>query len=364
MAVGSFIPELEEVVRHGSAARRAEMLRRIAVLFADGASRFNGEQIELFGQVLTWLSSDLDAEARVELAHQLAPIGNAPQALVRRLAEDDDIAVAQPILKQSHRLGQSDLLEIAHSKSQAHLLALSKRKGIADSVTDVLIDRGSREVLRSLVENLDARLSAAGFGALIELALQDDALAEKIGVRRDIPPDLFRDLLLKTTPTVQDRLPASTKPEMRSEAQRTLTETPHTTPVARDYAAAESAIQHLRECDKLDETRIVEFAHNRQYEELVVGLAALCEVPINVVDRLMTSDRPDPILILCKSAGWGWTTARTIMAALPQQHAKSSAELDAAFANFERLSPTTAQRVMRFWQVQHWQHAPAEEVNS
>src|SRR6516165_9714681 len=162
MAVASLIPELEEVVRHGSATRRAEMLRRITGLFADGAARFNDDQIELFGQVLNRLSGDLDAKARIELAHRLAPIGNAPQALVRRLAEDDDIAVAQPILKQSQRLGQSDLVEIAHSKSQAHLLALSKRKGIAEPVTDVLIGRGDRGVLRSLAENLDARLSEAG----------------------------------------------------------------------------------------------------------------------------------------------------------------------------------------------------------
>jgi uncharacterized protein (DUF2336 family) len=361
MAAASLIPELEEVVRHGSATRRAEMLRRIAGLFVDGAARFNDDQVELFGQVLTRLSGDLDAKARIELAHRLAPIGNAPQALVRLLAEDDDIAVAQPILKQSQRLGQSDLVEIAHSKSHAHLLALSKRKGIAEPVTDVLIGRGDRGVLRSLVENLDARLSEAGFGTLIERAVRDDVLAEQIGVRRDIPPSLFRDLLLKSTSAVQDRVVASAKPEMRSEAQRILAEAPHATAMARDYTAAECAIQKLHEGGKLDETRIVEFADNRKYEELVAGLAASCEVPITVVDRLMASDRLDPILILCKSAGWGWTTARAIMAALPQRDAKSSAELDAAFANFERLSPTTAQRVMRFWQVQHWQHAPAEE---
>jgi hypothetical protein len=52
------------------------------------------------------------------------------------------------------------------------------------------------------------------------------------------------------------------------------------------------------------------------------------------------------------------------MAAVSHAHAMSSAELDAAFDNFERLPPTTAQRVMRFWQVQHWQHAPADEENS
>ncbi len=34
------------------------------------------------------------------------------------------------------------------------------------------------------------------------------------------------------------------------------------------------------------------------------------------------------------------------------REALTSQCLDAAFANFEHLSPTTAKRVMRFWQVQ------------
>jgi uncharacterized protein (DUF2336 family) len=363
MAAASLIPELEEVVRHGSAKRRAEMLGRITALFVDGASRFNSDHIQLFGDVLTQLSGDVDADARVELAHLLAPVPNAPPALLRRLAEDENIAVARPILKQSPQLGEPDLIDIAQSKGQAHLLALSKRKAIGAPLTDILIGRGERDVLCSLAENLDAQFSQEAYAALIERAVQDDALAEKIGLRRDIPPGLFCNLLLKSTQTVRDRLTASARPEVQSEIRRVLGEAAHSAAEPRDYSVAERAIRDLHQHGRLDEGRIVEFANQRQYEELVVGLAALCEVPLTVVDRLMASDRSDPILILCKGAGWSWPTVRAIMAAIPERNAKSSAELDAAFANFERLSPTTAQRVMRFWQVQHWQHAPAADAN-
>ncbi len=83
---------------------------------------------------------------------------------------------------------------------------------------------------------------------------------------------------------------------------------------------------------------------------MVASLELLCEVPIDVVDRLMGGDRPDPILILCKAAGWGWPTARAVI--LSRSHSKVvEPGLDNAFSNFERLSPTTAQRVMRFWQA-------------
>jgi hypothetical protein len=74
-------------------------------------------------------------------------------------------------------------------------------------------------------------------------------------------------------------------------------------------------------------------------------------VPIETADRLMAGDRPDPILILCKAAGYGWPTARAIILARPNAKGTSSQALDVAFANFEKLSASTAQRVVRFWQV-------------
>ena len=81
---------------------------------------------------------------------------------------------------------------------------------------------------------------------------------------------------------------------MRSEIQRVLAEAAaKATAVPRNYSAAERAILNLQQQGNLDEGRLVEFANSGQYEELVAALAALCEVPINVVDRLMASDRAD-----------------------------------------------------------------------
>ena len=74
-------------------------------------------------------------------------------------------------------------------------------------------------------------------------------------------------------------------------------------------------------------------------------------IPIETADRLMAGDRPDPVLILCKAAGYGWPTVRAIITARPGSKGTSTQALDAAFANFEKLSPSTAQRVVRFWQV-------------
>jgi uncharacterized protein (DUF2336 family) len=355
MAVpASLIPELEEVLQHGSAERRERTLQRITSLFLNSADQYSEEHVGLFDGVFLLLIEEIETKARAELSHRLAPVSNAPIEAVRRLAKDDDIAVAGPVLEQSPRLPESDLVDIAKTKSQAHLLAISGRTGIEEPVTDELVRRGDRQVVHSVADNRKARLSDRSFSTLVSQAEEDGILAEKVGARPDIPPRLFRELLLKATEVVQQRLIAAAKPETQAEIRRVLARISHEVGAAksRDYSAAERIVQALHQQGKLNEAALVDFAETAKYEQMIAALSRLCVVPIDVVDRLMGGDRPDPILILCKSAGWEWPTAKTLIMARPgRKGTSSSAGLDTAFTNFERLSPATAQRVMRFWQA-------------
>src|SRR6185295_11792987 len=115
----SIIPELEDVIQHGSPERRAKALERITTLFLDGANRFTDDHVQVFDDILGRLIEEIETKARSELSARLAPVGNAPVQVVRALAQDDDIAVAGPVLAQSRRLGESDLVDIAKTKSQA-----------------------------------------------------------------------------------------------------------------------------------------------------------------------------------------------------------------------------------------------------
>jgi uncharacterized protein (DUF2336 family) len=350
------IPELENILQTGSPERRAQALKRITAFFLSEASRFNDDHVQLFDDIFGRLIEEIEFKARAELSNHLAPIGNAPVEVVRRLARDDDIAVAGPVLQQSPRLAEADLLHIARTKSQAHLLAISGRSGIDEPVTEVLVRRGDREVVRTVAENRGARLSEDSFSTLVERAEKDGVLAELVGLRPDLPQHLFGELVLKATEIVQQRLFASARPDTQAEIRRVLAKVSHevSAKVApRDYSAAERVIEALRQNGKLNEAALVDFAKTGRYEETVAALASLCAVPIEVVDRLMGGERPDPILILCKSVGWGWSTAKAIIMARPPGRGTSSQGLDNASSNFERLSPATAQRVMRFWQVRN-----------
>jgi uncharacterized protein (DUF2336 family) len=353
MAVStSLLPELEDVVQHGSPEKRAEMLRRITSLFLDGATAFSSEHVALFDDVIGCLIEQIETKALAELARRLAPVANAPTGVVHTLAENDDIAVAGPVLRQA-KLADPALAQIAETKGQAHLLALSTRAGLSEALSDILVTRGDRAVARSIATNHKARLSDNAFTTLVEHAEQDNVLAEKVGLRTDIPPRLFRQLLMQASDVVQKRLLAQAKPETRNEIRRILakvTDEVAAKAAPRNYTAALAAVRALHKERKLTEADIAEFARTGRYEETVAALATFCAVPIEVVDRLIGGERADPVLILARAADFGWPTVREIIIARPGPK-PSSQTLDTACENFERLTTATAQRVVRFWQV-------------
>jgi uncharacterized protein (DUF2336 family) len=353
-AAASLIPELEDVIAHGTRQKRAEMLQRTTALFVHGSSRYSDEQVDLFDSIFGLLIAEIETKARAELSGHLAPLDNAPANVVRTLALDDNIDVAGPVLKLAKRLQETDLVDLARTKSQAHLHAISQRPALGEAVTDVLVRRGDREVARRVAGNHGARISENGFVRLVERAENDGILAEKVGLRPDIPLKVFRKLLTEATAVVHERLLAAASPELQSEIRLVLDKVSGEVAARvgpRDYRTAQRVVLGLMQAGRMNVSVLAGFADERKYEETVVALAALAKVPIKIADRLMAGERPDPVLILCKAADMSWPTVKTVLVSWAEANETSVHGLDTALGNYERLSVSTAQRVVRFWQV-------------
>jgi len=350
----SLLPELEGVVRQGSDERRADALRRITALFLHGADRFNDDHIRLFDDVFVMLIAEIESKARAELSRQLAPVTNSPVGVIHRLARDEDIMVAGPVLAQSPRLVTADLVEIASAMGTEHLYAISSRAEIAEPVTDILVRRGDFTVRRKLAANAGAKISESAFTTLVRSAEHDGVLAEAVALRTDVPDHMFRELLTRATEMVQRRLLAKARPETQSEIRRILSRFSGGASLpkpARDFSQAQARMRALAANGRLSEADLAAFAVNQSYDDTVAALSQFTAVPVDVVDRLMCGERPDPILILCKAAGFSWSTARDVILARLGSRSKAGPSLDAASANFDRLSSSTAKRVVRFWQI-------------
>jgi len=165
------------------------------------ASRgYSERQLAVFIGIMCALIDGLDRRALLDLSDRLATLDVAPNDVVCRIAMNDDIAVAGPVLEKSNVLTDDNLVNVAKSKGQDHMAAIAIRAHVSDLVTDVLIERGGPEVIRRAVANVGARLSELGFVRVIRGAKDDEALAAALGLRQDIPSELMPFLKLAAGP--------------------------------------------------------------------------------------------------------------------------------------------------------------------
>jgi uncharacterized protein (DUF2336 family) len=362
-AYQSLLAELEDLIRCEAPEKRAGTLRRITDFLLTGIAFFTDEQIDLFDDVLLRLIDEIEITVLAELASNLAPIDRAPIHVVRQMARHDEIMVAGPILTGSNRLDAADLIEVAETRTQEHLLAISVRRRLEAAVTDVLVSRGNEDVLLSVARNEDAALSEAGFATLVTRA-ESDELTETVGRRSDIPPDLLERLLLRATRIVRGRLLDSARSHGRPEVARVLGK------VAREigiheglhrYDAAEHLVASKQDAGTLGEATVLEFATANKLEEVIVALSILCSVSVDVIDRLMDSERSEAMLVPCRAAGLGWTTVREIIRVHARGRQISEDSLRRSRTNYDKLSPTAAARILRFWQSRlAGSHRPAD----
>jgi uncharacterized protein (DUF2336 family) len=351
----SIIAELEDAVRTGSPEERVETLRQVTNLFLHDGSRLNEEQVKIFDDVMCLLISRIESRARAEFGKRMAPLPFAPPGVVQKLAWDDEIAVAGDVLSHSSRLKTSTLVEIASQKGQDHLLAISGRTDLPEAVTDVIVDRGERKVIRRLATNASARFSESGYSGIVARAETDDELTELLGLRVDLPIKFLRDLLRRASDAVRARLAAIASPEMREEIKRVLKsilgEPVEDAASARDFSAAEKLIGQMRESNRLDDAAVFTFAEAGKFDEVIVSLAALNEAPVEMMARLLEGPRADLILIPCRSGRLNWPSVEAILRNRPMSLPVNEQTLVLAQRDYKKLSMETAQRTVRFWKL-------------
>lgn len=354
--LGSFVGEMEEAVASGDPIRRVETLRRMTDLFIEQSPHLKEMHVEVFDEVILRLARDLEFKARIELSDRMADVANAPRQVVRDLAFDQDILVAGPILERSKRLNEDDLVEIARDRGQDHLFALSQRSTLSERLTDILVDRGDRRVVRSVAGNEGARFSEQGFSQLLEKAREDEALQRIVRARCDIPPrqmqrlveiarEKVRETLHQEFGETPDDLVDAAVDDVAMQAAESGARA-----LVGDFAEAIEVVAAKMAAGGLVEDDIEQWFKEDKIEEALAAMAQLANVPVEMVARAYHSTHYDPLLFIVRSLRFGWGTFKLILTAKAGR-APPADVMKSAFEGFQQLSVTTAQRVVRFTAV-------------
>jgi len=350
----NLLEELQLALSHGTVARRVETLRRVTDLFVGNVVDYSDEHVRVFDDVFQCLVEHIETSARAMLADRLAPLAAAPPKIIRTLALDEVIEVAGPVLAKSERLDETTLLEIARTRGQAHLKAISLRRVLSEALTDVLVTRGDEDVVQSTVSNPGAHLSEGSLTDLVMRAERDDDLAACIGLRPDLPRHHYLKLIAKASLSVRRKLEAA-HPELADEVSSVVREAAQRIRAAamtQQTEMARALVRSLHDDGRLNEFQVTTFAEQGKFDETNAGLAALAGVAVETAENMMIESRTEGVMILAKVAGMQWSSVRAIIAMREKLSGGARADMLALRDTYEALRASTAQQVLRFHRMQ------------
>jgi uncharacterized protein (DUF2336 family) len=142
----------DESVRGDLAGKIAKLAPGLSPAEQDRIRKMAYEAIEI-------LARDQAARVRQALAEALKDYADAPPAIIRRLAKDAELIVAEPVLSFSPVLTDEDLIEIiAGTPPPGAREAIARRQGLREKVSDAIVNANDVDAVAALLGNHSAQI--------------------------------------------------------------------------------------------------------------------------------------------------------------------------------------------------------------
>jgi uncharacterized protein (DUF2336 family) len=357
-ATSEDVTYLLRLARDKSIEGRKQLVAIVSDLFFDKGTALTAHERALMTDILKKLIHDVAVPVRKALAERLSRVPSAPHDVIVALA-NDDIDVAQPILMRSEALLDVDLIEIIRHRTLQHQLAIAMRRNLSEQVSDALVDAGSHDVVKTLLENPDARISEATMGYLVEQSRRVDSFQEPLVRRQDLPVALAKKLYFWVSAALRQHILENFDIDVP-----TLDEA--TEGAARDAAAALIAPNGASEADRsavlarrLAESRQVSprlLVQTLRQGEIPLFEALLSEMSglrLRLVRRLLFEPGGEGLAVCCRGLDIDKPTFATIFLlsrrARPSERSMDPRELSRILSFFENVRAEAARTVLARW---------------
>jgi hypothetical protein len=117
-------------------------------------------------------------------------------------------------------------------------------------------------------------------------------------------------------------------------------------------AAVKERVRKLASGETPQEKLVVEFLNQGKIPEAAAAMADMAKVTMDIVAKAYSARHYDPILMIVRAAKISWPTFKLILE-IKTGKALTDHVLKRAFESYEKLSPATAQRVLRFMLIRN-----------
>ena len=362
-AAGRELHFLLDLALDRSIEGRRALTNSIGDLFSEDGTSLTDRERALMGDILRKLIRDCEMAVRRDLSERLAKADNPPRDLILALA-NDEFAVAQPILMQSQVLRDIELIQIIRHRTIQHQLAIAMRRSLSEYVSDALVETGNVDVIKTLLENPDARISEATMEYLAEESQRVDSYQEPLVKRQDLNPELAKRMYLWVSAALRQHIlehfevhPGQLDDHLEGIAQAISSNAEqHPATLAAPSASTPSAAALANELAKqkrITPDFLIQVLRQGEIALFEALFGKLSGLPVPRLQRVLYDSGGDGLAIACRALEMPKSSFATVFLLSRKRTAGQSIvdprELSRALQLFDRANLDAAKQVLKMW---------------
>lgn len=345
---------LLKLARDRSVAGRRELIDTVTDLFFSRSEWLTDRERSLMTGILRQLIHDVEIEVRRALAERLAREGRAPRELVVALA-NDAIEIAYPILVHSTVLRDVELIEIIHHRTLEHQLAIATRKDVSEAVSDALVQCGSVDVVKALLENESAQISQETLAYLVEQSARVDTYQNPLLRRRDLTPALARRMYRWVSATLRQYIVETfdVDPDEIEQSLAATVDELAAAAAAEPPSATAVLARRLADSGELDPSLLVQTLRQGEIGLFEALFSRLSGIRPASVRRLLFEASGERLTIACKALALEPSVFASIFVLTRKARAHDGVlepgEVALILGFYERIRREAAEKLLRQW---------------
>lgn len=345
------------LARDKSVAGRMALAETISDLFLQRGCTLTERERALMFSILRQMIHDAEMSVRRAVSAQLAERDDAPRDLVQRLA-NDEIEVAYPILTKCTVLHDTDLIEVIQQRTLEHQMAIAIRQSVSEAVSGALVQTGHKDVITTLLENSNAKISDATMEYLVDEAKRVDTFQEPMLRRHDLDSRLAKRMFMWVSAALRQYILENSglsQTDIDDLVEKVaLEEVEAVTSPDRPKRKSETLAAELDTSGKVTPELLVQSLSEGEVGLFMAMFRRFTGLRELLVMRLVFEAGGEGLAIACKAVGIDKENFSSIFAlsrkARPGSDTTLKRDSRKVLAFYDRISEDAAKQVVRRWQ--------------
>lgn len=285
---------------------KPEAKEELANVMADLLSiELSFSEVELVTDVLLNLVQQAEKDLRAAISERVATMNELPLRLALSFA-NDEIEVANPILRFSQVLNDMDLIYIVKSQGASHWRSIAKRKEISPMMIDLLADTNDVETALNITKNDHIVLTDHSMTLFSEMTGASPELADGLLKRSEFPQSLISKVYELVGQEIKEEI--QTKYELPEFKQvENIIEDIVFEFVEKDESETEPSCNMIVAAEMMMEKRtltpntMVQNLKRGQVDTFMAMFSVYCGLPFDTVTKILKQNSGQGLAVACKA---------------------------------------------------------------